>query len=74
MGDAFMTSFESVTKAVECAIAIHRAFHQREGEQLASESDETGERPRFPYPALYSDGLIVNSRTYRFTPFTGLCS
>jgi class 3 adenylate cyclase len=29
MGDGFMASFASVTKAVECAIALQRAFEQR---------------------------------------------
>lgn len=35
MGDGFMASFGSVTKAVECAIALQRAFAEFEGEQLA---------------------------------------
>ena len=34
MGDGFMASFGSVTKAVECAIALQKAFAQREGEPL----------------------------------------
>jgi adenylate cyclase len=34
MGDGFMASFGSVTKAVECAIALQRAFAEREGEAL----------------------------------------
>jgi class 3 adenylate cyclase len=34
MGDGFMASFGSVTKAVECAIALQRAFADREGEAL----------------------------------------
>jgi class 3 adenylate cyclase len=29
MGDAFMTSFPSATRALECAIAMQRAFAQR---------------------------------------------
>ena len=33
-GDGFMASFGSVTKAVECAIALQRAFADREGEPL----------------------------------------
>ena len=28
MGDGFMASFSSVTKAVECAIGLQRAFHE----------------------------------------------
>jgi class 3 adenylate cyclase len=33
-GDSFMVSFGSVTKAVECAVALQRAFAAREGEPL----------------------------------------
>jgi class 3 adenylate cyclase len=35
MGDGFMASFGSATKAVECAIALQRAFAEREGEPLS---------------------------------------
>ena len=35
MGDGFMASFGSVTQAVECAIALQRAFAEPEGEPLA---------------------------------------
>ena len=34
MGDGFMASFGSVTSAVECAIALQRAFAEQEGEPL----------------------------------------
>jgi class 3 adenylate cyclase len=34
MGDGFMASFGSVTKAVECAVALQRAFDGHEGEAL----------------------------------------
>jgi class 3 adenylate cyclase len=34
LGDGFMASFGSVTKAVECAIGIQRAFAERDGEPL----------------------------------------
>ena len=40
MGDGFMASFGSVTKAVECAVALQRAFAEREG--------RAAERPRWP--------------------------
>ena len=33
MGDGFMASFGSVTKAVECAIAMQRAFTERESDE-----------------------------------------
>jgi pimeloyl-ACP methyl ester carboxylesterase len=35
MGDGFLASFGSVTKAVECAVALQRAFADREGEPLS---------------------------------------
>ncbi len=35
MGDGFMASFGSVTKAVECAMAVQRSFADREGEPLS---------------------------------------
>jgi class 3 adenylate cyclase/pimeloyl-ACP methyl ester carboxylesterase len=34
MGDGFMASFGSVTRAVECAVALQRGFAEREGEPL----------------------------------------
>ncbi|MEX0682892.1 MAG: adenylate/guanylate cyclase domain-containing protein [Dehalococcoidia bacterium] len=34
MGDGFMASFGSVTKAVECAVALQRAFAEHVGEAL----------------------------------------
>jgi class 3 adenylate cyclase/pimeloyl-ACP methyl ester carboxylesterase len=34
MGDGFMASFASVTKAMDCAIALQRAFASHEGEPL----------------------------------------
>ena len=36
MGDGFMASFGSVTRAVECAVALQRAFAEREGEPLSA--------------------------------------
>ena len=36
MGDGFMASFGSVTKAVECAIALQRAFAERESDEALS--------------------------------------
>jgi len=35
MGDGFMASFSSATKALECAIALQRAFAGHEGEPLS---------------------------------------
>jgi class 3 adenylate cyclase len=36
MGDGFMASFGSVTKSVECAIALQRAFAERESDEPLS--------------------------------------
>ena len=36
MGDGFMASFGSATKAVECAIALQRAFSERESDEPLS--------------------------------------
>ena len=36
MGDGFMASFNSVTRAVECAIALQRAFAERESDEPLS--------------------------------------
>jgi len=36
MGDGFMASFGSITKAVECAIALQRAFAERESDEPLS--------------------------------------
>ncbi|MCH7616712.1 MAG: adenylate/guanylate cyclase domain-containing protein, partial [Chloroflexi bacterium] len=33
MGDGFMASFSSVTKAVECSIALQRAFAERKSDE-----------------------------------------
>jgi class 3 adenylate cyclase len=48
MGDGFMASFASVTKAVECAIALQRAFADRDnavGAPLGNESGAGGAAP-----------------------------
>ena len=34
MGDGFMASFGSVTRAVECAVALQKAFTEHDGEEL----------------------------------------
>jgi class 3 adenylate cyclase/pimeloyl-ACP methyl ester carboxylesterase len=40
MGDGFMASFGSVTKAVECAIALQRAFDQRNNPGVGARHSE----------------------------------
>src|SRR6058998_2262622 len=46
MGDGFMASFGSVTRAVECAIALQRAFAEREGEPLTERLGDTAFRQK----------------------------
>jgi class 3 adenylate cyclase/pimeloyl-ACP methyl ester carboxylesterase len=41
MGDGFMASFGSVTKAVECGIALQRAFDERNGGALTPDPSPT---------------------------------
>src|SRR3990170_6794383 len=45
MGDGFMASFASVAKAVECAIALQRAFDERDRGVGASHSDGGPDQP-----------------------------
>ena len=45
MGDGFMASFGSVTKAVECAVALQRAFDARNRGVGASHSDGGPDQP-----------------------------
>jgi class 3 adenylate cyclase len=49
MGDGFMASFGSVTRAVECAIALQRAFDQR------NEAGPARPEPRPAHPEVSKD-------------------
>ena len=50
MGDGFMASFGSVTKAVECAIALQRAFEERNARVGAALAPPQGAASSAPTP------------------------
>jgi class 3 adenylate cyclase len=62
MGDGFMASFGSVTKAVECAIALQRAFADREGEPLNVRVGLNAGEPIEEDGDLFGATVIVASR------------
>ncbi len=62
MGDGFMASFGSVTKAVECAIALQRAFEDREGEPLSVRVGLNAGEPIEEDGDLFGATVILASR------------
>jgi class 3 adenylate cyclase len=62
MGDGFMASFGSVTKAVECAIALQRAFAEREGEPLSVRVGLNAGEPIEEDGDLFGSTVILASR------------
>jgi class 3 adenylate cyclase len=62
MGDGFMASFGSVTKAVECAIALQRAFAEREGEPLSVRVGLNAGEPIEEEGDLFGATVILASR------------
>ncbi|HEY5639292.1 MAG TPA: adenylate/guanylate cyclase domain-containing protein [Dehalococcoidia bacterium] len=62
MGDGFMASFGSVTKAVECAIALQRAFADREGEPLSVRVGLNAGEPIDEDGDLFGATVILASR------------
>jgi class 3 adenylate cyclase len=62
MGDGFMASFGSVTKAVECAVALQRAFAEREGEPLSVRVGLNAGEPIEEDGDLFGATVIVASR------------
>ena len=62
MGDGFMASFGSVTKAVECAIALQRAFADREGEPLSVRVGLNAGEPIEEDGDLFGATVILASR------------
>jgi len=62
MGDGFMASFGSVTKAVECAIALQRAFEEREGEALRIRIGLNAGEPIEEEGDLFGATVILASR------------
>jgi class 3 adenylate cyclase len=62
MGDGFMASFGSVTKAVECAVALQRAFTEREGEPLSVRVGLNAGEPIEEDGDLFGATVILASR------------
>jgi class 3 adenylate cyclase len=62
MGDGFMASFGSVTKSVECAIALQRAFDAREGEPLSVRVGLNAGEPIEEEGDLFGASVILASR------------
>jgi class 3 adenylate cyclase/pimeloyl-ACP methyl ester carboxylesterase len=62
MGDGFMASFGSVTKAVECAVALQRAFVEREGEPLSVRVGLNAGEPIEEDGDLFGATVILASR------------
>jgi class 3 adenylate cyclase len=62
MGDGFMASFGSVTKAVECAVLLQRAFAEREGEPLSVRIGLNAGEPIEEEGDLFGATVILASR------------
>jgi class 3 adenylate cyclase len=61
-GDSFMVSFGSVTSAVECAVALQRAFAAHEGEQLQVRIGLNAGEPIEDEGDLFGATVILASR------------
>ncbi len=62
MGDGFLASFGSITKAVECAIALQRAFADHEGEPLSVRVGLNAGEPIEEDGDLFGATVILASR------------
>jgi class 3 adenylate cyclase/pimeloyl-ACP methyl ester carboxylesterase len=62
MGDGFLASFASVTKAVDCAIALQRAFAAHEGEPLHVRVGLNAGEPVEEDGDLFGSTVIMASR------------
>jgi class 3 adenylate cyclase len=62
IGDGFMASFGSVTKSVECAVALQRAFAEREGEPLSVRVGLNAGEPIEEDGDLFGATVILASR------------
>src|SRR5206468_3211761 len=62
MGDGFMASFGSVTRAVECAIGLQRAFAECEGEPLSVRVGLNAGEPIEEDGDLFGATVILASR------------
>jgi class 3 adenylate cyclase len=61
-GDGFMASFASVTKAIDCAIALQRAFAARKGEPLQVRVGLNAGEPIEEDGDLFGSTVIMASR------------
>lgn len=61
-GDGFMMSFTSVARAVECAIALQRAFSARDGEPLSIRVGLNAGEPIAEEDDLFGATVILASR------------
>jgi len=62
MGDGFMASFGSVTKAVQCAVALQQMFAEREGERLSVRVGLNAGEPIEEEGDLFGATVILASR------------
>jgi class 3 adenylate cyclase/pimeloyl-ACP methyl ester carboxylesterase len=62
MGDGFMASFGSVTRAVECAVALQKAFAYRDGEPLSVRVGLNAGEPIEEDGDLFGATVILASR------------
>jgi class 3 adenylate cyclase/pimeloyl-ACP methyl ester carboxylesterase len=62
MGDGFLASFASVTKAIDCAIALQRAFAKHEGEPLQVRVGLNAGEPIEEDGDLFGSTVIMASR------------
>ena len=62
MGDGFMASFSSVTRAMDCAIALQRAFAAHEGEPLQVRVGLNAGEPIEEDGDLFGSTVIMASR------------
>jgi class 3 adenylate cyclase len=62
MGDGFLASFGSVTRAVECAVALQKAMREREGEALAVRCGLDAGEPIEDEGDLFGSTVILASR------------
>jgi class 3 adenylate cyclase len=62
MGDGFMASFGSVTRAVECAVALQKAFNNSDGEPLSVRVGLNAGEPIEEDGDLFGSTVILASR------------
>jgi class 3 adenylate cyclase len=63
MGDGFIASFASAQRALECAIALQKAFASREGEPLRIRVGINAGEPIAEDDDLFGSSVIIGART-----------